>query len=197
VVGKRARLNYFQQFSSVVFIGRQTFTNIRLLLVRVNGLLCGRFARAESTRAHGMNKKYMPAQTDDNAIDRKTRELCQTILDQPNLIAIRGHISAFMADEKSRAQYESVVTQGQALHEKQQMAQTLEAAEIADFEKQRDTLLGNPVVRSFLGAQEELNRIQDSIFRYVSKTLALGRLPGPDDLADDACGGHHGCGCQH
>jgi cell fate (sporulation/competence/biofilm development) regulator YlbF (YheA/YmcA/DUF963 family) len=138
----------------------------------------------------------MLIQTENDAVVEKTRELCQAILDQPNMTSIRGRIDAFMADEKSQAQYESVVTKGKALHEKQQTVVPLSGEEIADFEKHRESLLSNPVARDFLDAQEELHQIQESIQKHVSKTLELGRMPNQEDFGDGSCG-HHDCGCQH
>ena len=61
--------------------------------------------------------------------------------------------------------------------------------------RQREALLGNPVARGFLDAQEELNSIQESIQSHVAKTLELGRLPQPEDFEGGSCG--HGCGCHH
>jgi cell fate (sporulation/competence/biofilm development) regulator YlbF (YheA/YmcA/DUF963 family) len=128
-------------------------------------------------------------------IEEKTRELCQAIVDQPEMASIRRRIDAFMADQSARGQYETVMTTGNALHEKQHNGQQLDGVEIADFEKQRDTLLQNPVARGFLDAQEELHQMQHSIQKQVSKTIELGRVPTAEDLEDGSCG--HGCGCHH
>ena len=133
---------------------------------------------------------------EETAIQRKTRELCQTILDQPDLRAARERIDAFMGDEKTRSDYDSLINKGQALQQKQQMAQPLSGEEVTDFEQHRDSLLKNPVARGFLDAQEELHRVQDTIHKYVSKTLELGRLPSEDELSDGCCN-HGGCGCSH
>jgi cell fate (sporulation/competence/biofilm development) regulator YlbF (YheA/YmcA/DUF963 family) len=129
-------------------------------------------------------------------IEEKTRELCQTIIEQPEMISIRKRIDTFLSDAKARGQYETVMGKGQALQEKQTQSQTLEAAEIADFEKHRDALLKNPVARGFLDAQEELHGIQHSIQKNISKTLELGRIPTNEDLDEGSCG-HGGCGCHH
>jgi len=37
--------------------------------------------------------------------------------------------------------------------------------------------------------------IQESINKYLSKTLELGRVPSTEDLAEGSCGS--GCGCDH
>lgn len=145
-------------------------------------------------RSDVRQKTFMITQTED-AVLEKTRELCDAILAQPNMGSIRQRMDAFMTDDKSRAEYESLMAKGQALQEKQQMSLPLSGEEISDFEKHRDAMLNNPVARGFLDAQEELHQIQDSVQKYVSKTLELGRVPGPEDFDSGSCG--HGCGCHH
>ena len=137
----------------------------------------------------------MTTQTSENTITKKTKELCQAIVDHPEMVSIRKRIDTFMADASARGQYETVADKGQALHEKQHRGQALQSEEISDFEKHRDALLKNPVARGFLDAREELHDIQHSIQNYVSKTLELGRVPAAEDLGDHACG--DGCGCHH
>ncbi|HEV2318919.1 MAG TPA: YlbF family regulator [Verrucomicrobiae bacterium] len=131
-------------------------------------------------------------------IEDKTRELCQTIVAQPQWTSIRNRIEAFMSDEAARGQFDAVNTKGRSLHERQHNGQPLNGQEIADFEKQRDALLQNPVARGFLEAQDELHEIQHSVQKYLSKTLQLGRVPTEADFKEDegSCG-HGGCGCQH
>ncbi len=128
-------------------------------------------------------------------IEEKTKELCQTIIDQPEMHSIRKRIDTFLSDAGARGQYETVMSKGQALQEKQAQSLPLEGAEIADFEKHRDALLNNSVARGFLDAQEELHEIQHSIQKHIAKTLELGRLPTETDFDNGSCG--HGCGCHH
>jgi len=135
--------------------------------------------------------------TQDTAITEKTRELCQAILNQPNVRSARQRIDTFVADDKARAQYEGLMAKGQALQQKQQRSQQLTGEEISAFEKEREALLANPVARGFLEAQEEMHHVHQSINQFVSKTLELGRLPTEADFESDegSCG--HGCGCGH
>jgi cell fate (sporulation/competence/biofilm development) regulator YlbF (YheA/YmcA/DUF963 family) len=128
-------------------------------------------------------------------IEEKTREFCQTLVDQPEMASIRDRIDTFMADAGARGQYETVMSKGNALHEKQHNGQALNEVEVADFEKHRDALLKIPAAAAFLDAQEELHQLQHTIQRHVSKTLQLGRVPTEADLEDGSCG--HGCGCHH
>jgi len=138
----------------------------------------------------------MEATIEESAITRKTRELCQMILDEPSMQALRQRIDTFMADEETRAQYDGLIAKGQVLQEKQQRSVALTGEEISDFEQQRDSLLNNPVARGFLDAQQELHQVQESIQKYVSKTIELGRLPSEEELSAGCCS-DHSCGCSH
>ena len=128
-------------------------------------------------------------------IEEKTQALCEAIVNQPEVIAIRKRIDLFMADDDARGQYELLMSKGQELQEKQHHGQPLEPAEISDFESKREALLKNPVAAGFLDAQEEMHAIQKSIQKKISKTLELGRLPVAADLEEGSCGS--GCGCHH
>ena len=130
-------------------------------------------------------------------IEEKARELCETIVAQPEWTSIRNRIDAFLSDDLTRTQFDAVNTRGQSLHEKQHSGQPLNGQEIADFEKQRDALLKNPVARGFLEAQDELHEIQNSVQKYIHKTLQLGRVPTDADFKEEegSCG--QGCGCHH
>jgi cell fate (sporulation/competence/biofilm development) regulator YlbF (YheA/YmcA/DUF963 family) len=132
--------------------------------------------------------------TEDTPIIRKTRELCQMLLDEPGMKALRQRIDDFMADEQTRSQYDGLIAKGQALQEKQQQSQPLSGEEISEFEQHRDSLLKNPVARGFIDAQQELHQVRESIQKYVSKTIELGRLPSEEEL-DSGCCGDHSCGC--
>jgi cell fate (sporulation/competence/biofilm development) regulator YlbF (YheA/YmcA/DUF963 family) len=137
----------------------------------------------------------MSAIAQDPTVLQKTQELCNAILNQPAMKSTRQQIDAFMGDERARSQYETVMTKGRALHEKQHQSLPLSNEEIADFETNRDALLANPVAKGFIDAQEELHGLRDSIHDYVSKTIELGRLPKPEDFEHQCCGGHsHGAG---
>ena len=144
----------------------------------------------------GLNEKNMQTITEETAVTQKTKELCQAILDEPNLRVARQNIERFMADDLAKKQYENLMAKGQALQEKQQRSLPLTGEEVSAFEKERDALMGNPVARDFLDAQEELHHVHKSINQTVSKTLELGRIPNEADFeSEGSCG--HGCGCDH
>lgn len=127
-------------------------------------------------------------------VETKTRELCEAILEHLETGGIKRRIDTFLADANARNQYENVMNKGQTLQEKQHNGQTLDAAEIAAFESDRESLLKNPVATAFLDAQEEMHDLQHSVKKMVGKTIELGRIPTADDLAEGSCG--HGCGCH-
>jgi len=137
----------------------------------------------------------MATEIAETIVTQKTRELCQALLDEPGLRAARQSIDAFLADNKAQSQYEQLMAKGQALQEKQKNSEPLKGEEIAEFEKDRDALLANPVARNFLDAQENLHNAQQAIHKQVNKTLELGRIPTAEDLEEASCG--HGCGCHH
>jgi len=138
---------------------------------------------------------YMPTLVQDSPVVEKTKELCQAILDDPDVQVLRKQIDAFMADDQARGQYDALMVKGQMLQQKQQAGLQLKDHEIADFETSREALLGNDVARGFLDAQEDMQKMQQSVVAYVSKTFELGRVPEESDLDSGGCGS--GCGCHH
>lgn len=135
----------------------------------------------------------MTTATADSIIVQKTRELCQTIVEQPEFQSIRQRIDSFMADDAAKVQYQTVVEKGEMLQHKQQMGLPMSAEEISEFEKNRDALINNPIARDFLDAQQAMQKVQESVGQYVAKTFELGRIPSEEDF--HGCGS--GCGCSH
>jgi cell fate (sporulation/competence/biofilm development) regulator YlbF (YheA/YmcA/DUF963 family) len=136
----------------------------------------------------------MQATIEETIVIQKTRDLCQTIIEQPEFIQIRERIDAFMGDDAAKNQYQALMEKGDALQHKQQTGMPLDNAEIAEFEKNRESLLNNPVAANFLTAQQQMHKIQESVMQYVSKTFELGRVPESEDFPSESCGS--GCGCH-
>ena len=136
----------------------------------------------------------MTTATAQSPIQLKLQELCETIVSQPEFENIRQRVDAFMADEASKTLYQSVVEQGDALHQKQHSGEQLDESVVASFEKDREALFSNPVAKGFLDAQEEIHTITQSVNKTVSKTFELGRTPTSEDLGEESCGS--GCGCH-
>ena len=132
--------------------------------------------------------------TEDTLIIQKTKELCQAILDQSDFQNLRRQIDTFMTDDEAKSQYQFLSEKGEYLQQKQQIGSQLTPDEVAEFEQHREAFLNNPVARGFLDAQQSMQKLQESVQQYVTKTFELGRVPEPDDLSSGSCG--HGCGCH-
>ena len=137
----------------------------------------------------------MALTAEDSIIVQKTRELCQTILDHPDFQSVRKNIDAFLADEKAKQEYQSLVERSEELNHKQHEGVRLSDQEINDFQSQRERVVNNPLAANFIRAQQEVHGIQESVNKYLAKTLELGRVPTESDMEDGSCG--HGCGCHH
>lgn len=137
----------------------------------------------------------MQSSIEESAIHKKTIELCESIVTHPDFNNLRGHVDKFLQDDASKDAYNQLVEQSQMLEHRQQTGGVITQADIAAFESQRDTVLKNPIVHSFLTAQQEIQKIQQFIGGYVSKTFELGRAPSEEDFGGGDCG--TGCGCKH
>ena len=137
----------------------------------------------------------MQTTTEESLVVQKTKELCQTILDQPEFQTMRQQIESFMANDEAKLQYQLLSERGEYLRHKQQQGLQLSDEEASEFEEQREQFLNNPVARGFLNAQQEMRKVQESVGQFVSKTFELGRVPNAEDFDSGSCG--HGCGCHH
>jgi len=132
----------------------------------------------------------------------KTRELCEAIAQDDEFAALQGKVERFLEDDAAKLQYQSVHERGEELHQKQHAGVELSEAEIKGFEDARDELLSNEVARDFMEAQQSLQTIQQTIGRYIGKTLELGRVPEAEEMEQmgdggGCCGGGGGgCGCH-
>jgi cell fate (sporulation/competence/biofilm development) regulator YlbF (YheA/YmcA/DUF963 family) len=137
----------------------------------------------------------METTTTQNAVIEKTRELCQTILDQPEYQQIRRSVDAFLNNEQAQAQYQELASKGEYLQHKQAQNLPLSGEEISEYESQREKFFSNPVARDFVGAQQTIHKMQETVAQYVAKTFELGRIPSADDFDAGNCG--PSCGCSH
>lgn len=136
---------------------------------------------------------------EDSAIIAKTKDLCASIVDQPDFKALQESVVSFLNNDEARLQYQSVHERGEELNYKQRSGVELSDKEIDDFESAREALLENTIVTDFMQAQRDLQGIQKQIGQYVSLTLELGRVPSEEDLMASSgggcCGGGGGGGC--
>ena len=142
----------------------------------------------------------------DSTVIVKTRELCAQIASDPVFLQLQENVERFLSDDAARLQYQSVHERGEDLHHKQHAGVELGATEIREFEAAREALFDNEVAREFLTAQQELERLQKEISKYISLTLESGKVPTAEDIAaasgGGCCGGGGGGGggggcCSH
>jgi cell fate (sporulation/competence/biofilm development) regulator YlbF (YheA/YmcA/DUF963 family) len=131
----------------------------------------------------------------EDAVRRKTLELCEAITQQPQFQSIRRRMESFMADAAVQQQYQALSEKGRSLHERQHQGLPLDGSEVAAFDSEREAFVRHPVARGFLDAQEEMQHVRQEVQQYVTKTFELGRVPTEEDLQDGSCG--EGCGCHH
>jgi cell fate (sporulation/competence/biofilm development) regulator YlbF (YheA/YmcA/DUF963 family) len=136
----------------------------------------------------------MTLTVEDSSIVQKTRELCQSILDHPDFQSVRKNIDTFMNDEGAKQAYQTLVERSEELNHKQHQGVKLSDQEINEYQAQRDRVVNNPVAANFIRAQQEVHGIQESVNKYLSKTLELGRVPSEEELDGGGCGS--GCGCH-
>ena len=130
------------------------------------------------------------------AVVEKTRELCQSILDDPQYQSMKRHIDVFMNDDDAKTQYQLVLDKNDHLTHKQSQGLQLTDQEVDEFEALRAKLFNNPVAKSFMEAQGLMQEIHQSVQKYISKTFELGRVPEAEDLESGGCGCDTGCGCH-
>lgn len=138
--------------------------------------------------------KPIVLQQEDTPVIQKTKELCQTILDQPAYQEMKRTIQAFIADPDMSAHYQRLCDKQDALHHKHEHGEMITDEEVADFEKDETNFLANPVAQGFIDAQRQMHKIEQTISAYVRKTFETGRLPTEDDFAGGGCG--PSCGCH-
>jgi cell fate (sporulation/competence/biofilm development) regulator YlbF (YheA/YmcA/DUF963 family) len=133
----------------------------------------------------------------NGAVLQKTRELCETILKQPEFQSIRKNMDQFMANTEAQQLYQDLSEKGQYLQHKQQQGVQLENTEVEAFEKQREKFFNNAVAKNFVDAQQQMHEVQDSVAKFVAMTFELGRVPEEKDFEQGHGCGDHNCGCKH
>lgn len=134
----------------------------------------------------------MDTEVKDPPIVAKTKELCATLLEQPEVKNMVADINAFISNEELRSRYDVLTMQGEALAQRQQLGLNIEQDEMEKFEKQRDEWMANELSQKFLDAQKRMQSMQDQIHQYVSKSFELGRVPEAHDI--DYCCNDCDCG---
>lgn len=144
--------------------------------------------------ARQFNRTFIMSTVLEASVLDKTRELCETIIQQPEFDSVRQRIDQFLINDVARQQYQELNEQGEHLHHKQQQGVELAKEEIEAFEKKRQDFMSNSVAKGFMEAQDETFKMRDQVAKYVGKTYELGRVPTEDDFESECCN-EGGCGC--
>jgi cell fate (sporulation/competence/biofilm development) regulator YlbF (YheA/YmcA/DUF963 family) len=133
--------------------------------------------------------------TEETPVITKTKELCETILNQPGYSQIKNSILDFLQNDEARSLYEKLCDQQELLSSKQENGQTISEQEDAEFDAMEKKFLAMPVADNFIKAQRQMHKIEKTVSEYVRKTFELGRVPNSDDFSSGGCG--PSCGCGH
>ena len=142
----------------------------------------------------------MSAIAESNTLLEKTRELCESIVDDDNFKKLQKDVEAFLNNDEAKLSYQSVHQRGEELHQKQASGVELSKTEIKEFEEARAGLLDNELVTNFLTAKQQLEGLQRMIGQHVGMTMEMGRVPTEEEIAHEmggggCCGGGGGEGC--
>src|SRR5687768_15269883 len=99
----------------------------------------------------------------ESLVNQKTRELCESILQDSGYQGLRRKIDTFLADDAAKQLYRNLAEKGEHLQHKQQQGVRLSPEEIAEYEKERDALVANPVAAGFIEAQQNLHQVQETV----------------------------------
>lgn len=140
--------------------------------------------------------RYMSTLLEQTDLLAKTKELCETIIQNDVYQKLQADVEKFLSDDKAKLLYQSVHQKGEELHHKQHAGVILETTEIKAFEEARDALFDNVTAVNFMDAQSSMEEMQKTIMKYISLTLEFGKLPTEEEVAHASSDGCCGGGCN-
>ena len=123
----------------------------------------------------------------------KVKELCQTIIDDPALKEVFEGIDKFMENDEAKELFTKMQSTGESLQMKQQSGLELTAGEVEEYNKAREEMMNNPVASAFVGAQETIQGIHQTVGKAISLVFENGRVPTDEEFESHCCGSG-GCG---
>ena len=118
----------------------------------------------------------------------KVKELCQTIIDDPALKEVFEGIDKFMENDEAKELFTKMQSTGESLQMKQQSGLELTAGEVEEYNKARDEMMNNPVASAFVGAQETIQGIHQTVGKAISLVFENGRVPTDEEFESHCCG---------
>ncbi len=132
------------------------------------------------------------------SLEAKTKELCQSILDDPQFAEAHANIETFLADEGAQSVYQAWREKGQELHRMGHEGLQPNDDDLDQFQTLKEAVMTNRVAADFMESENSLNEIFGTVTKMVQKTLQLGRMPTDEDMVESGCcggSGGGGCGC--
>lgn len=136
---------------------------------------------------------------EDSAIYTAARALCAAMIEDEQVLKLKGDIDTFLTDGEARSLFDCVNKMGQELTEKHQAGMEPSEEEITQFDSLRQNVITNSVCHNFLQARQQIDAIFSEVNRYFGLALELNRVPSHEELeaamtpqAGGCCGG--GCG---
>ena len=123
-------------------------------------------------------------QTASSSADYKAsaKELCQALLDDPQLKGVFSAVDDFMANEEAKGLFTEMQSKGESLQMKQQAGLELTAGEVEEYNKARDAMLDNPAAKAFVDAQGKIQSVHETVGSWVSLVFELGRMPTEEEF---------------
>ena len=118
-------------------------------------------------------------------VREQMRSLCEAILAGKQFRDANAAIEAFLQDEDAKAQYIAYNTRRAEVRERQERGFQLTAGEIDELEKLHQEIIDQPVIRGFMVATDELERIKHAAIEFLEKSFELCRVPTDSDFEDD------------
>ena len=132
-------------------------------------------------------------QATETPVIEKTKELCNVLVNQASFKELQAQIQDFMDSSEVQEMYKGLGDKQGILQQKQEAGMPLTDEEIADFNKDREAVLANPVAKGFIDSQQSMKDLQKTLTAYLSLTFELGRCPTADEVDESQNASGGGC----
>lgn len=132
-------------------------------------------------------------QATETPVIEKTKELCNVLVNQASFKELQAQIQDFMDSSEVQEMYQGLGDKQGILQQKQEAGMPLTDEEIADFNKDREAVLANPVAKGFIDSQQSMKDLQKTLTAYLSLTFELGRCPTADEVDESQNASGGGC----
>lgn len=134
---------------------------------------------------------------DYNEVFNKMSQLCGELLEQESYQKLRAMIDQFLNNEGAMEQYNEFLLMQEQLEHKENEQIPLTSEEIEAYERAEIAIYGNNVIRQYIYAVKEFEKIRHFANSFFTKTIELNRLPQMKELKKNGCGCGGACGGGH